>query len=682
MGWAALSLVVWSALAHAVVSDHTLVYYNARLALREGHATEAVKLWLLRNALEAQTGTVSAHDADFHSVAWAALSDLGLCADGLDKDTDGAGLWPLAVHNQIVRTRGRGRPQPLPRTFDTLDVGQQQRRIAIGDVLGAEELDNVRLSRGRCLRPWQVQVAARQGIVADKRDRQVTARMLRHLLVASRETLHDDRVKGRSVVEARIFDLDLQLTALAAREARKMAQQDGRWGAMLGLSRRAVDRMQLKAPATTLAWESEAARILRACVAWPVDEWMALSPDRRLFLFDSARAQDDAADAAIQDAMNVLAIGIVDELITAGDGAEVERWLARVAEDRRTEVWQGDRGQRLLGLDRTAGFRERSVIALHRGVDNLERGDVPAALRALAFALQNGDESRASEDVARLARRWLAHAAGRFALTDELLVTLQELVPRREYTALLEDLMWRAALLADEASYARGQRHTPGRSAVDRRLGLLAPLARGDLGAFSRGIGAGMDMSASETLRFLDELVQRIEREDGAVRVAHVPTLTAVQAHVAPLLAGAGTSGRAGRTAAELMQRTQAIVEGVGALPPEATPEQRARALAPGSEVFAGSVRLAPVDVLPWPFAGSTPAAPSVFAPLELVPVEWRADDGHLVFGWSISESPCPTPRCCGRVKLPCRNSWPADGRSCGPGFPPGPAGAWTGETA
>ena len=51
-------------------SDHTLVYYNARMALREGAPLEATRLWLLRNALEDQTGRVSTHDADFGSVTW------------------------------------------------------------------------------------------------------------------------------------------------------------------------------------------------------------------------------------------------------------------------------------------------------------------------------------------------------------------------------------------------------------------------------------------------------------------------------------------------------------------------------------------------------------------------------------------------------------------------------------
>ena len=47
---------------------------------------------------------------------------------------------------------------------------------------------------------------------------------------------------------------------------------------------------------------------------------------------------------------------------------------------------------------------------------------------------------------------------------------------------------------------------------------------------------------------------------------------------------------------------------------------------------------LAPSDALPWPFEAVTPPAPSVFAPIELKPMEWRhTESGALVFGWKIS---------------------------------------------
>ena len=47
---------------------------------------------------------------------------------------------------------------------------------------------------------------------------------------------------------------------------------------------------------------------------WPVSEWMSLSPDRRVFLFDHARAFGGDTEK-----LDAIALGILDELIDAQD---------------------------------------------------------------------------------------------------------------------------------------------------------------------------------------------------------------------------------------------------------------------------------------------------------------------------------------------------------------------------
>ena len=631
------SLLLSSPLQASPPSDHTLVYYNARMALREDEAVEAVKLWLLRNALEDATTEVSPHDGDFHSVTWAALGELGLCPDGLQKDSEGAGIWPVAMHNQIVRTLGRRRATPQPRTFDAYQVDRQQRTVAINDVLGSQELSTVRLARGRCVRPYIALVDARESPLADLRDRQVAARVLRRLLERSRETLQTDLVKGTAAIEARLFDLDLQLTALAEREARIRAREQAQQGRIIGLSRESLAALRRGASASTLDEETEAARILRDSTTWPVSEWMSLSPDRRQFLFDHSRKQAEGALATA--ALDAVALGILDEVLANGEGAAVEQWIARVTDGERSSkaVWDGDRGAAILALTPEDGFSGRSVIALHRGVHQLERGDLSSALRSLAFALQHASESPRGDAVAQLSRRWLAWISGRFELTDDLLTTLHTLVPRRDFSMLLDDLMWRAALHADAASYSRGLSQMKGsRGASQRRQVFLTPLAQGDRAGLERALSQGMRRSPSETVRFCKQLMDHLEREDAAVRRDHIATITVVRGVLAPWVSGQ-ESGRATRTATEVDASALAQLEGLGALPEDLTAAERARALAPGGEVFVGNLRLAPADTLPWPFQASTPAAPSVFSPFELKPVEWRSSTGELVFGWTIS---------------------------------------------
>ncbi len=629
-------LLIGLAVAAPQPSDHTVIYYNARMALREGQAVEAIKLWLLRNSLEQLTGTVSAHDGDFHSVTWAATGQLGICQDGYPKDDegDGVGLWPLALHNWVVKSMGRRGVVRKPRVFDAFELGRQQRVVSLHDALTAHELQAARLYRGRCNRHKAEAFDAELPWMGDLTDRQHVAILLRHLLEEAHRSLDPDRVRGTAAISARLFDLDLQLTALAAREARDNARDRARRGRSLGMGKGSIAAMTAAASSSTLHPESTAARVLRSSVGWPVSEWMTLEADRRLFLWEHARNYGGEPRA-----MDRIALGIIDELIERADGEDLERWIGHrtAAIGNLDDLWGGERGERLLALEREAGFRERSVIALHRGVYDLGQGDLPAALRAFAFSLQHAHDSRSSETVQALSRRWLSYTAAQFETNDELLITLQELVPRRDYGIILEDLMWRAAFHADAESFERGVRNQAGRGALERRLRLLAPLAEGNLGGFDDGIYRGLERSPSEVLRFLNQLVQRLEREDADIRRVQLPTLARLDRLLEPIASDPETFGRRrSRGATELQARMQAIREGLGALDPHASPEERARALAPTGEVFAGAVRLAPADPLPWPFRSSEVAAPSVFTQLHLIPIEWRDEQGELVFGWSV----------------------------------------------
>lgn len=609
-------------------SDQTLVYYNARMALREDKPEEALRLWLLRNAIESQTGVVSAHDADFRSVTWAALGDAGVCQDGHATDEEGAGLWPLALHNWVVRNMGR-RPSPLPANpFKAFDLSRQQRFISVNDVLNTQELDAVRFFQGPCTLPNTALIRAGERPDSALSDRQVTARLLRNLLERARLSLKEGHIRGRAAIEARLFDLDLQLTELAAREARQQELEALRRGRASGMLRGSLDAIRDEAPITTLGPETEAWRILQACVDWPISEWMALSPDRRIFLFDHASEQVDAPEK-----LDAIALGVLDELIDTQEGAQAERWIARYSTKK--TIWAGERGAALLALDDESGFSERGVIALHRGLYQLETGEMTESLRSLAYALRYAQESRDPDALENLSLRWVSYVASQFEINDALMLTLKELVPRREYSLLLEDLLWRAALRADTGSFERGQRYQVRGNAMERRLLLLEPITKGDLSTFERQIRRGLKDNPNETLQFLERLLQRLELEDAQVRTAHIPTLLTIIDALSPLLEG-DPRGRAPRKAAELSDRSQAILEGLGAMEPNASAGQRGHSLGPDGEVYAGSVRLAPSDPVPWPFPLIKASAPSAFEPLDLTPVEWQ-QDGVMVFGWEIS---------------------------------------------
>jgi hypothetical protein len=109
-----------------------------------------------------------------------------------------------------------------------------------------------------------------------------------------------------------------------------------------------------------------------------------------------------------------------------------------------------------------------------------------------------------------------------------------------------------------------------------------------------------------------------------------------MRALLRPLANSQDANSRQMRTANELIARMQAIEEGLDGLGPDATARDRARSTDPMGEVFAGAVRLAPADPLPWPFLRSEVPAPSIFSPLELIPEEWQDEADDRVFGWHI----------------------------------------------
>ncbi len=615
-------------------SKQALVFYNARIALRENRPNDVLKLWLLRNSLR-NRGEPIVHDAEFRSVVWAALGKQGFCQDGFREDADGAGLWPLALHNWALLHIARGPAPDEPPPWDTFQVARQQRFVSLNDVLDAEELRSVTFHRTSCLRPLAQLMDFGRSPMTDLSDRLEAAIFLQRLLELSKTTLVREKVESLAVIDARLFDLDLVIAELRARKAGREAREQAQQARSVGVSREAATEMR-----ETLSRFPEGtpqAVFLRQTLAWRPDEWLSLSKPRRLFLFRQARplSQDEAQRRA-------LVIGIVDLLIDRKEGEELQSWLgfleAAESADLRAEIFRGDRGARLLELEpEPTGFRERSVIALHRGVAFLEEGNRQEALRSFAYALKHAEESRESSAVTGLARRWLSYVLSRYETTDDVIATLKALVPRQEYNAVVSDLVWRAALRSDQASFERVTSTVRKGTAFDAHIERLEPLAKGNAGALALRIRKELADEPYAVLRFLRLLVEKLESEDPDVRTAHIPTMRLLLNVMRPLSEeGNGKPGAHARVAAELSGRVQAVLDGLSEL--DDSGPGRASALSPRSETFAGAIRLAPSDALPWPFRAPQVESPTVFAPMVLTPVEWRDAKGARVWGWRLSE--------------------------------------------
>lgn len=621
-----------AAFADDALPDQTLVFYNARLALRGEQPTEALKLWLLRNSL-VEKGEHGPDDEEFRSVVWAALGDLGLCQDGFPKDDRGAGLWPLALHNWVVHSAARGPAPDVPPPFEAFEVGRQQRFVSLNDVLSSSELRSVSFVQTSCLLPRVLLLEAGQAPWLDLSDRLEAGRLMRRLLEMSLKTLVREKVQNVAAVEARIFDLDLAIAQLQTRRARQDGFAAKQRARSLGVSE--AGAREVRDAASAWPASSAQAAFLRRTLSWHSSEWLTLSRARRLSLFAQARpyAQDP-------EARDKLVLAVIDGLIEQKSGEELESWIGFLdvgnAPDRRSALIAGERGKRLLELEPGTGFRERSAIALHRGVAFLEAGQLEEALRSFAYAMAHSEESRESATTLALARRWLSYVLSRYQTSEEILAMLKALVPKQEYNSVAEDLIWKAALRADAPSFDRVVESLRRGSALDARVERLQPLARGRAGEMVTGL---RDAAAEEpyfTLRFMRQFLERLEAEEADVREANVPTLKLMIGVLDSISRNGGEQSSHARTAEELAHRARAILEGLGSL--EQSVSTKAQALSPRHEAFAGAIRLAPADPLPWPFRAPEPEAPSAFTPLVLEPVEWRDAKGALVLGWRLTE--------------------------------------------
>ncbi len=636
MRWATAiiaGLLSSAAIAETTESRQTVVFYNARLALRDGRPEDVLKLWLLRNSL-LQQGERPREDAEFRSVVWAALGSLGMCQEGFEEDErEGAGLWPLGLHNMIVHGISRGPPPSMPAPWDVFEVGRQQRFISLQDVLSAEELRSVTFFRTHCLLPAITALRFGWDPFPDLEDRLTAGWLLRDLLARSRATLVREKVRNLPVVEARIFDLDLLLADLEARKARQNGQSLAQQARVAGVS--AAGAAELRSKLETFPENSPRAAFLRRSLTWTSREWLALNRERRLFLF--ARAQPLSKDPA---ALQKLMLEIIDELIRRKEGKELEAWIGFVGASGSTEprgaLTSGERGKSLLELDESTGFRERAVVALHRGVGFLEAGELQESLRSFAYAMQQSETSREAAVTLGLARRWLSYVLSLYYTNYEVIATLKALVPRQEYNQVIEDLVWRAALRADDRSFERMTRTARRGGAFDATIERLRPLSQGKPGELATRLRDALREEPSSVLRFVRQLLENIEAEDADVRRANVPTLKQVLEVLRPLSVESTTAKSQSRTADELMERTRSILDGLSHL--DDSVSGNARALSPTRSTFAGSIRLAPADPLPWPFRPPEPEAPSVFTPIVLEPVEWRDAKGALVFGWRLTE--------------------------------------------
>lgn len=588
-----------------------LILRQARRAQEAKRPEDVVRWWLLNNSFQSIEQRQNVLLPDLRSVLWASIGTLGLCPQNLDSDTLGAGLWPIAMHNYLVLnlTPKKSAGETIPSAFDTFAKGKQTRNIAFDDVLSSAELVNTKIKRGPCGVRAEVlaNIDLNEPLLEDARERtKIAFAMLRYLKLA-KSTLNRLRVPSTAALDARIFDLKLFF---------------------------ANQKLGPKAQGLPFPEKDE---LIATAASWGALEWLELLPQRRQFLFNQVAPHFGKAEDR-----EAVVLGVVDALIEQKQGSEVLFWLAFLdsnSYETRKKIWDGMRGERLLLLGPEQGFTARTFVALHRGISFFEQGQIREALRTFAVAVRTADENRNAEVFRVLARRWLSYLAGSYEVEVALVMVLREILPREDYAVVLQDLVWRAALRFDKRSFGTLMTQATGRQAWVARLERLSPLAAGNLGAFSQELTKGFEDDPHGTARFVSLFLDQLETEESKVRLSLRNVLRSIQASLAGMQAEQEKTKRRFRFLAELLPRCDSLLQGLHNKGQGlSNQDEKVRALNPGATVFAGNVRLAPSDIVPWPFGRTEIEAPSVFSPLTLVPIDFPANlPGGLPLGLPVS---------------------------------------------
>lgn len=607
------------------------IHANARLALQNNAPEETVKLWFLRNAVESTTDQLSPHDNDFHSLVWTSLSSLGLCTDGLSRDEGGAGIWPVATYNLMLKLLRKPPVSFVGEPFRSFNFGYQQRVVSIYDVLEGEELQSLKLRSGFCLGPHLLRAQVGHYPWTERDPRITRAIILKRLLRRALQTTANTKVRGQAELKARIFDLNLYLMDQQEKLKRRQRRGTAQQGRNANFSNAALE--EIKEPTNRIfrGAEEEQERILEESLRWSTAEWLQIEDKRRLFLFSkSAELQNDA------HRLIATALELIDVFIERQDGVSLAEWIGvydhLTSGKRREELWDGARGRRIAQLGRSEGFAERSVFHLHQGIAAVQRGAFLPSFSLFAEAIASSGDSHLGDEVRALALRWINHTTEHFTLDETLINLIESALPKVEQARVLENLMWHAAWYGDKDAFRLGLSRIQKRRASTERMNLIEPLSRGDTKGFAVNLRRLGSKRPSAALQLISIILGQFERLNLERRTVHLATIETLEVNIDRIRRRSDENQSEKRLNA-LFKRIDAIRMGLQNLQGL---DRANHEVSPTSQTFVGAIKLAPADERPWPFEKPDVRRPNPFSPIRITPREWRDSDGRRVMGWLL----------------------------------------------
>jgi hypothetical protein len=374
-------------------------YALARQATLEKNSVGTLKAWLLAQALTEQ-GYPFPDPRSFHRLIWLSLDRENLCPD-LAPELDDLGLWSLIYYNFAVK-RYRASSQSTG-TLSPLVPGQDSiRMVNLESSLSLAEWKSLKVFRSEC--------RLQERLANDDKTLPARARslvVLESLLKQAQKTVRPE-VEGRPLIDARLEQVQLAL----ARET-KQPPPSSPTKNLEKLSHQDWARLDLATAAELFpAWQK-------------------------------AHKEQEGQERAL---------AIVDQVIELRQSDKLKFWIAQASpmekRDLRAAIWSGERGAKLLTQDR---FSERAVVALYRGVDQLETNRLEDAFRSLALARKFASVSRQRKDIEWHLGNWLKYAAIRYQVSDELLKYLIAYLEPEDLREILKQMVWQAAFHGDAA---------------------------------------------------------------------------------------------------------------------------------------------------------------------------------------------------------------------------------------
>ncbi len=402
----ALLLIFWFGvpLLIAETPDHVKAlqkqgYALARQAALEKNSLGILKSWLLEQAMIEQ-GYELPQPELFYRLIWLALDRDGLCPD-LAPEPDDLGLWSVVFYNFAVKSY-RESSQMMDSLTPAIPGQDLIRFVDLESSLSLAEWKSLKVFRGPCRLHDHLNKGDSKLPVRTRKLQTLLA-----LLTQARNKL-SPKVEGRSLIDARLEQIQLAL-------ARDM-----------------------KLPPANLPGKS--------LDSLSAEDWARLDLATAAELFPVWQKGHTPTE------VHRWALQITDELLRLHLSEKLNYWIAQASpletRENRLDIWQGERGANLLSQD---GFSERSIIALYRGIEQIEANRLEDAFRSFALARKFAGSSRIRKDIDWQLANWLKYAAIRYRVSDDLLKYLTTYLEPEDLRDILKQILWQAAFHGDAA---------------------------------------------------------------------------------------------------------------------------------------------------------------------------------------------------------------------------------------